>query len=473
LTRDPETARAPERFGAAPGLVGFLSLAVGSLVVSGLLALALVVGRAPWLSPLLSDPLFFKRCLVVHVDLSLIVWLVSFTAALTQLLPGEGSWKSRSAPLISAGGVLLMLLATLARDATPVLSNYVPMIDHGLFEAGLIVFASGILLGTLGRRLLPARAGSAWSGVAQPGLSAAGVALGLAGATFASSWAVAPRGLPPERLFELANWGGGHVLQLASSAAMVTVWIWLLEPVLGRAPFDRTTSRGIFLLLVAPWFGSPLIPLLGLDNAAARESFTLLMRWGIFPPVLLALGLCVRALYAAKKAGRLGPSCLRDPNLLGFLASASLTLLGYALGASIRGSNTMVPAHYHAAIGGVTAAFMAVTYPLLKARGFVRRPPPLPVAWQPAIYGLGQAIFALGFAIAGAHGALRKTYGSEQQLLTFAQKAGLWVMGGGGVIAVIGGLIYLAYVISVFRARGTSTRARPPLTLPLQGETHV
>ena len=50
------------------------ALAVGSLVVAGLLSLAVVVGRLPILSRIIDDPLFFKRCLVVHVELALVVW---------------------------------------------------------------------------------------------------------------------------------------------------------------------------------------------------------------------------------------------------------------------------------------------------------------------------------------------------------------------------------------------------------------
>ena len=58
------------------------ALAVGSLVVAGLLSLAVVVGRLPVLSRIIDDPLFVKRCLVVHVDLALVVWFYSFLAGL-------------------------------------------------------------------------------------------------------------------------------------------------------------------------------------------------------------------------------------------------------------------------------------------------------------------------------------------------------------------------------------------------------
>ena len=86
-----------------------------------------------------------------------------------------------------------------------------------------------------------------------------------------------------------------------------------------------------------------------------------------------------------------------------------MTVLGFILGAMIRADNTLVPAHYHMSIGAVTASFMAGMLVLLeplgaplrgaRARGWA--------VWQPLVFGIGQAIFALGFAIAGLAGAER------------------------------------------------------------------
>src|SRR5690606_30542761 len=116
--------------------------------------------------------------------------------------------------------------------------------------------------------------------------------------------------------------------------------------------------------------------------------------------VSIALLLCVAALVRARRAGRLD---LRDDRFLGFATSAALTVVGFVLGAMIRGSTTMVPAHYHAAIGAVTAAFMAITYPLLAPLGIgVLGPLQRRLArWQPLVFGTGQLVFAVGFGLAG------------------------------------------------------------------------
>jgi len=59
-----------------------VGLAIGSLLLAGCLSLMLMVGRMPVFSAWIADPLFFKRCLVLHVDLALVVWFFSFAVAL-------------------------------------------------------------------------------------------------------------------------------------------------------------------------------------------------------------------------------------------------------------------------------------------------------------------------------------------------------------------------------------------------------
>jgi heme/copper-type cytochrome/quinol oxidase subunit 1 len=141
---------------------------------------------------------------------------------------------------------------------------------------------------------------------------------------------------------------------------------------------------------------------------------------------------------------------------VGFLASAGLTLLGWILGALIRGSTTVIPAHYHASIGGVTVSFMALAYPLLEAVGVPARESRFAERWaprQPALFGIGQSVFAVGFALAGAHGMGRKLYGSEQHARTFGQTLGLGVMGLGGLIAISAGVLFLTIVVRAWLAR--------------------
>lgn len=287
----------------------------------------------------------------------------------------------------------------------------------------------------------------AGTAAAIPGLRATGVALLLAALTFATSWSVAPRGLTADAMFELANWGGGHVLQLASTCAMLSAWILLLGAPLGRSPIPRGYAAGVFALAVLPWLSAPLLAARGIQDIAARTVFTRLMQFGLLPPVLAVLVGCVVALVRSRAS-------VRDPRVVGFAVSAALALAGFVLGALVRGSTTMVPAHYHASIGAVTAAFMTLAYPMLAALGHpvgsarARRLARV----QPAVYGLGQLVFAVGFALAGAHGMARKVYGAEQQIRDGWATAGLVVMGLGGLAAVAGGVLFLVLVVSALRS---------------------
>ena len=359
-----------------------------------------------------------------------------------------------------------MLLGAGAHGAQPVLANYIAMIDDRTFEAGLVIFGTGVVAGFLDARLLPSTTPPVGAyfplpDAAEPGLRAAAIAILLASLTFAASWLGAPRGLTSETLFELANWGGGHVLQLASACALLAVWLVLVGGVLGRSPIARPVASSLFALLVLPWLSAPLLAAKGIQDIGARDGFTLLMRWAIFPVVVVFLGLVLRTLWRARQTGELTGDRLRDPRLLGFAVSASLTVLGFVLGALIRGSNTIVPAHYHASIGALTAAFMAVTYPLLAHLGYpLKRPRVARVArLQPLVYGLGQMVFASGFALAGSHGMARKVYGAEQHGRDFAETAGLVVMGLGGLVAVAAGLSFLYIVITAWRDGRSTHRA--------------
>ncbi len=440
---------------AIPAIVpvarGWLAMAVGSLIVAGLLSLAVVVGRLPVLSAWIGDPLFFKRCLVVHVDLALVVWFYAFTGGLLAAgVRQPGGLVGWAGPGIALAGVLAMLAGGLVRGAQPVLANYVPVIDHPLFLAGLGLFFVG-LVGALLTMLARPTAGSVAPPAPMVALRAAAVAIVLAAATWVSAMAGLPPGLDAWTRYEFSAWGAGHVLQVANTCAMLAVWLWLLERVTGRAALSPAWARGLMTVLVAPHFVMPLLTARGTLDSLYHNGATQLMRWGIFPVVLVVLALGARHLLAYRNAR----DAARPALLTALAASAGLAVFGMVLGACIRGSNTLVPAHYHASLGAVTAAFMAAAYLVVGpsgGRGGWRSP-----RWQLALYGVGQAVFALGFAIGGMHGLGRKEYAAEQHVRSAGEYAGLIVMGLGGLVAVAGGVWFLVLIV-----RGMARWLRDP-----------
>lgn len=443
----PGPSRAYSAVEARTQVKRWLALAVGSLLIAGVLALVLVIGRLPPLDALFTDPLFFRRALVVHVDLAIVVWFLGFFATLWFLLPTTRriSPLSRVAPIVAWSGLLMMIVTALFPGVAPILANYVPVLDDPLFLTGLVLFGTSLLASVLDWRMSTSAeaAPSFIPPAARPGLRAGGLALLMAAFTFIAAAWTTPTTLPADAYYEELVWGGGHVLQFVSVAAMLAVWLTLLTPVTG-SPLSRKVTAILFFLLVLPTCIAPLMA----DTRApgTRLFFTRLMELGIFPVVTLFLVACAIAIKRT-------PGAMRDPRVWGFVTSAALTIAGFILGASIDGSNTMVPAHYHASIGAVTAAFMTVTHPLIAHLGLSSSSPKSQrvARWQPVVFGVGQLAFALGFGFAGAAGALRKTYGAEQAGSSLEQTVGLVVMGVGGFVAVVGGIAYLALVIGAWR----------------------
>jgi cytochrome c oxidase subunit I len=470
-----------------------LSLALGSLILAGLFSLLCVVGRLPHVSEWIGDPRFFKRCLVVHVDLALVVWFFAFAGALFALLPSDRTQQRifRVGFLMAVAGVVAMLAGTMIPGTAPLLSNYVPVIDNAVFVGGVALFFGGLLVSFLdGRLFVVQRSGCKTFSDDAPGslrvtpdvaagLKTVALAYLVAMLSFAGAWLATPAALSGKEYYELLFWGGGHVLQVANVAAMLCVWLLLLGSLLKRPVLSPRAAWLLFGLLLAPHLSSPLLTLGGTMTSTYRVGFTRLMQFGIFPVVTVVLIVCVRRLLAAVCCGELGRRTWRDPRFVGFAASASLTVAGFLLGSAIRSSTTLIPAHYHASIGAVTVAFMALTYGLLQPLGL----PSVSGKWQRlipiqlALFGFGQVVFAIGFAFGGAHGLGRKTYGAEQHIRSIGEYIGLGIMGAGGLLAIAGGLLFLLLVIRAgvmswpFRHAGTALPA--PGSRPLAHRINV
>ena len=425
------------------------ALAVASLVIAGLLSLSVVIGRLPFLSGVITDPLFFKRCLVVHVDLSLVVWFYAFVASLLALRFSTDTGLAGKITFgVSIVGVFAMLAGALMRGAEPVLSNYIPMIDHPLFQAGVALF----FLGIVGYFLIALSRNSTLSDGPLPvdaavGLQASALAVLLALVTWVSAIAGIPGGLDTTTYYEFTIWGAGHALQVANAAAMLAVWLWALNKATGAAVVSKRTANILFGLLISPHFILPLLTMRGTLDPLYHNGATQLMRWGIFPIMVAFLILGVRHLWRYRSAQK---DFARSALIAGFWASVSLTVLGIVLGACIRSSTTLVPAHYHASLGGVTVAFMTAAFLIagtIKSKQGLSQKIWKSIKRQLAVFGIGQTVFALGFAIGGVYGLSRKAYGSEQTVRTLGEYVGLITMGLGGLIAVVGGLWFLYLII--------------------------
>jgi heme/copper-type cytochrome/quinol oxidase subunit 1 len=132
------------------------------------------------------------------------------------------------------------------------------------------------------------------------------------------------------------------------------------------------------------------------------------------------------------------------------VASMLLFAAGGVIGMLISGNNVKIPAHYHGCIVGVTLALMGLVYLLLPQLGY-GAPQGRLATLQPALYGAGQLMHITGLVWSGGYGVQRKVAGAEQMLRSTAEVAGMGLMGLGGLVAIIGGLLFVVVVISALR----------------------
>ncbi|MCB1732820.1 MAG: hypothetical protein KDI21_20290, partial [Halieaceae bacterium] len=127
--------------------LGWLWLCVLALLGAGVFSVLLVVSRTPYLSEHIPWIDFFHSALVVHVDLSVLVWSLSFGGILWSLNQRPGrAWLAWTALVLACLGALVIILSPFVRDAQPLMSNYVPVLQHPLFFSGLLLFALGFAL---------------------------------------------------------------------------------------------------------------------------------------------------------------------------------------------------------------------------------------------------------------------------------------------------------------------------------------
>jgi cytochrome c oxidase subunit I len=431
---------------------GWLWLGLAALVGSGLLSVLLVFSRTPGVNRLLPLADFFRVALVVHVDLSVLVWFVAL-AGLLWSLNGRGThgrcgWLALG---LAAAGALAMAVSPFAGTGEAVMANYIPVLTGPLFMGGLLLFAAGCALLVLRSLLDAPRLGLAFDGrgALRFGLNAAAVATAVALLAFGWSWAVVPASLAGKAYYEILFWGGGHALQFTWTLLMLVAWLWLATECGGRIPISPRVAVLMFALALASVFATP-VAYLAYDVASVehRAILTWAMRLG-GGVSLLPVGLAVIVgLHAAPRA----PATLQ-PVRSALVASVLLFAAGGAIGVLISGSNVRIPAHYHGCIVGVTLALMGVVLRLLPALGY-RAPVGRLAASQPWIYAVGQLMHIGGLVWSGGYGVQRKVAGAEQVLRSPGEIAGMGLMGLGGAIAIVGGLLFVLVVLRAMRTAG-------------------
>lgn len=433
---------------------GWLALAIGALLASGVFSVLLVLARAPYAKDLFPLADFFRVALVVHVDLSVLVWFSAFAGLLWSLHGAPRLLWLGWAGLAGAGAATLaMCAAPFVDGGVPLMSNYIPVLDGPLFLRALVLFALSAML-VVGRALAVApKVGTRpdGAGALRFGLSAAAVSGAVALLAFAWSYAGAPAGIERKAYFEVLFWGGGHVLQFTWTLLMFVAWLWLAEAIGARVALSPRIAILLFAVALASVFATPVLYLA--YDVVSIEHYrmqTWLMRIG-GGLAIVPFGLAV--LWAVLTAPR--ASAATAPLKASLIWSLALFGAGGLIGLAISGSNVKIPAHYHGSIVGVTLAFMGLVYYLLPRMGF-GRPQGRLATLQPTLYGAGQLLHIAGLLWSGGYGVQRKVAGGEQVLRSTEQVAGMGLMGLGGLLAVAGGILFAVVVLRCLWTSSTS-----------------
>ncbi|NNF61272.1 MAG: cytochrome C oxidase subunit I, partial [Gammaproteobacteria bacterium] len=432
----------------------WLTLALVSLVAAGLYSLLLVLARTPTLQELIPVVDFFRVALVVHVNLSILIWMLSIAAVLWSLSSSRDlrMWD-RFSFLLAALGTAIVIVSPFAGAGDPLLNNYVPILQHPVFYAGMVLFAAGISSHLLRSAITRHGIGPAMDGASalRVGITLSAVITGVAFAAFVASFA-GLSSISGQLFFEFLFWGGGHVLQFTHTLLMLVAWIVLASASGCQFVLSPRVTVVFLIILALPVITVPFLYVAhDVMSPGHRLAFTELMKYGGLSCLPLGLAVCASIWQGKAPEG--------EGRHLRAALESSLVLftVGGVLGFMIAGLDIVIPAHYHGSTVGVTIAFMGLTYYLLPRLGFGPVPPRLAL-WQPYIYGGGQFMHIIGLAWTGGYGVQRKTAGSAQGVDRLGEIAGMGFMGLGGLISVIGGLLFLIVAYKSMRGGVTNKR---------------
>jgi hypothetical protein len=427
----------------------WLALGVTALALAGMYALLLVAARAPGTGAFFPTQDFFRVALVVHVDQSVLIWFLALGGVLWSLVgrPQRGlAWAGLAG---AAGGCLLVAASPFLGAAEPLLANYVPVLDHPLFLTGLAVFGLGVLL-ALAAYFGGSHPGLGWTNPVAVGTLSAALATLMAVVSLTWTLSGLSNAWEGKAYYEYLFWGPGHVIQFAYTQLMLVAWIWLARNTGRPLPLDSRILSGLLILGVLPLLAVvPLHVAFAPDAPQTRIAFTRLMQWGN-GLAAVPIGIALLVALARGRGADTDPAAV--PVRPALTASLTLFAAGGALSLMISGSNTIVPAHYHGSIVGVTLALMGLTYLMLPRLG-LSAPRGRMARLQPWLYGGGQLVHIGALAVSGALGIQRKTAGAAQGLDGLSAKVAMGGMGLGGLLAVIGGILFVLVVIGAWHRR--------------------
>ncbi len=475
---------------SAEGLMKANAVAAAvSLLIAGVLAVGVILTR--WQEVHLLPADLFYQALTGHGINALIYWMIFFEMAIlyfasstllrTRLAAPGWAWAGFGLMIV---GMVMNNVAVYQGNSSVMMTSYAPMQAAPHFYLGLILFAVGALIGCcvfLGT-LVIAKEDKTYEGSLPLVTFGALTACIIAVFTIACGaiilvptflWSIGYINHIDAEMYRLIWWGLGHSSQQINVAAHVSIWYLIVGILFGARPMSEKVSRFAFLLYIL------FLQLAGahhilVDPGISSEWKVFNTSYAMYLAVLASMihGLTVPgSMEVAQRAKGFTKGMFEwlrkapwgNPVFSGFFFS--LIIFGFLGGITgvVMGTeqinliihNTIyVPAHFHATVAvGTTLAFMALTYLLIPV--LFRRALFLPwmARWQPYVFSAGMTLMILFMLGAGTLGVSRRhwdmdftgaalSFGYPPIAYTLMAVAGI-----GGVLAILGGAMYLVVTV--------------------------
>ncbi len=460
-----------------------------SLLVAGILALGVILTR--WQEVHLLPAHVFYQALTGHGINALIFWIIFFEIAVLYFASSTLLRTRLAAPRWAWAGFALMIVGAVMNNvavyqggSSVMMTSYAPMQAAPHFYLGLILFAVGALIGCfvfLGT-LVIAKEDKTYQGSVPLVTFGALTACIIAVFTIASGaiiliptylWSIGYINHIDAEMYRLIWWAMGHSSQQINVAAHVSIWYLIVGILFGARPMSEKVSRSAFLLYIFFLQLASAHHIL-VDPGISSEWKIFNTSYAMYLAVLASMvhGLTVPgSMEVAQRAKGLTKGMFEwlrkapweNPVFSGFFLS--LVIFGFIGGITgvVMGTeqinliihNTIyVPAHFHATVAvGTTLTFMALTYLLIPV--LFRRALFLPgiAKLQPYVFAAGMTLMILFMLGAGTLGVSRRHWDMDftGAALSFEYPGTAYLMmavaGVGGVLAVLGGMMYLVVTV--------------------------
>jgi cytochrome c oxidase subunit I len=460
-----------------------------SLLVAGVLALGVILTR--WQEVHLLDAATFYMVLTAHGIDALIFWIIFFEIAVLYFAGSTLLRVRLAAPrwgwlafLLMVGGAIMNNVAVFQGNSSVMMTSYAPMQAAPHFYLGLILFAVGALIGVFifFGTLVIAKQENTYEGSVPLVTFGAVTAAIIAVFTIASGaiiliptflWSVGYIGHIDAEMYRVIWWGLGHSSQQINVATHVAVWYLIAGVIFGARPMSEKVSRTAYLLYIF-FLQLACAHHILVDPGISSEWKVFNTSYAMYLAVLASMihGLTVPgAIEVAQREKGFTQGLFewlrKAPWANPVFSSMFISLVGFGFIGGITGvvmgteqinliiHNTIyVPAHFHATVViGTTMAFMGLTYLLIPV--LFRRKVFMPgmAKLQPYVFGGGMTIMSLFLLGAGTMGVSRRHWDMDftGALLNFEYAGIAYTMVAigaiGGVLAVVGGAMYLLVTV--------------------------